>query len=101
MKLSEHVSSQAIALPINYKLSSTRVRALARALYIKHQKGLCYHCGKPLDEEPDKSLPIDESRFPKGFFNNKIHLHHNHESQSTIGAVHAYCNAVLWEYHGE
>ena len=30
-----------------------------------------------------------------------IHLHHDHDTDLTIGAVHAYCNAILWEYHNE
>jgi hypothetical protein len=28
-------------------------------------------------------------------------LHHCHQTGLTIGAVHAKCNAVLWQYHGE
>jgi len=30
-----------------------------------------------------------------------MHLHHNHETDMTEGAVHAYCNAVLWQYEGK
>lgn len=30
-----------------------------------------------------------------------VHLHHDHKTGLTIGAVHAKCNAVLWQYYGE
>ena len=46
-------------------------------------------------------LEIHEELFPKNFFDHPIHLHHDHETGMTIGAVHAQCNAVLWQYHGE
>ncbi|AGI61771.1 hypothetical protein VCO139_0016 [Vibrio phage VCO139] len=39
--------------------------------------------------------------FPKNMFQYPIHLHHDHNTGMTIGAVHARCNAVLWEYYGE
>ena len=29
-----------------------------------------------------------------------IHLQHNHSTDMTEGAVHAYCNCVLWQYEG-
>jgi hypothetical protein len=29
-----------------------------------------------------------------------IHLQHDHDTGLTEGAVHAYCNAVLWQYEG-
>jgi hypothetical protein len=48
-----------------------------------------------------KRYPIDRELFPPGFFNYPVHLHHSHNSGLTIGAVHSYCNAVLWHYHGE
>jgi len=44
---------------------------------------------------------IDWDLFPPGFLKNPVHLHHNHDTGMTIGAVHAYCNAVLWQYYGE
>lgn len=52
---------------------------------------------------PEKitSKPINWKLFPKEFLKNPIHLHHSHDTDMTLGAVHAYCNAVLWQYHGE
>lgn len=45
-------------------------------------------------------LLIDERLFPKGFFDHPVHLHHNHDTGLTIGAIHCYCNAISWQYHG-
>jgi hypothetical protein len=39
--------------------------------------------------------------FPELFLKYPVHLHHSHVTGLTIGAVHAYCNAVLWVYHDE
>jgi hypothetical protein len=41
------------------------------------------------------------SLFPKNFLKWPVHLHHSHDTGMTIGAVHSYCNAVLWQYHNE
>lgn len=59
------------------------------------------YCEYPLDGEPARWVaikPVDISLYPQGFFNNPIHLQHCHKSGYTEGAVHAYCNAVMWEY---
>lgn len=91
-------------LPINYKKASFQERKEAREEYIKFQNGRCYHCGRDLNQNPDPQIlemKVDESLFPPNFFKNPIHLHHSHETDLTIGSVHAYCNAVLWQYFGE
>lgn len=91
-------------LPVDYTKLSQYKRKQVREEYIKQQNGLCSHCGMPLSEQPDNGIlvmPVDKTLFPIGFFKNPIHLHHSHETGMTIGAVHAYCNAVLWQYHGE
>ena len=91
-------------LPVNYNETHYTKRKLVREEYIKLQEGKCCHCGQPLDGPPAKSvseLSVHRDLFPVGFFKNPHHLHHNHETGMTIGTVHAYCNAVLWEYHGE
>jgi len=93
-----------IKLPINYRESSWQNRRLAREQYVKEQKGMCWYCKKPLNEKPLKSILdayINKSLFPETFFNYEIHLHHNHRSGKTIGAVHSRCNAYLWQYNGE
>jgi hypothetical protein len=91
-------------LPVNYSTISSAERKRVREEYVRRQEGLCQHCRKPLDGEPDpkvKCKPVDKRLFPPGFFRWPVHLHHNHETGMTIGAVHCYCNAVLWQYHGE
>lgn len=91
-------------LPVNYDKLHWRERKKVREEYIKIQKGKCCHCGQPLDKNPCSSvrcLSINKSLFPKNFFKYPVHLHHNHDTGMTIGAVHCYCNAVLWQYYGE
>ena len=91
-------------LPINYDTSDWSLRRLTRLDYIKKQNGLCCHCGQPLDGDPSTRIcntSINEKLFPPNFFKHLIHLHHNHETGMTIGAVHARCNAYLWQYHME
>lgn len=73
-------------------------------MYIAKQGNKCYHCDSSLDESPPRNitkLQINKRLFPGGFFKHPIHLHHCHTSGMTLGAVHAVCNAVLWQYHGE
>ena len=91
-------------LPIKYHEMHYTERWKVREAYIAQQKGLCCHCKEPLDGDPPAhimSKPVDKTLFPKGFFNHPIHLHHSHETGLTIGAIHCYCNAVLWQYYGE
>ena len=91
-------------LPINYEESTPAVRREARLEYITKQDGCCWHCGDLLDGEPNESVterPMDTNLFPEHFLTYPIHLHHCHETGLSIGAVHARCNADLWQYHGQ
>lgn len=91
-------------LPVNYNDTHYTERKLVREEYIKRQKGLCCYCRKPLDGEPHREVrnkPVTEDLFPENFFKWPVHLHHNHDTGMTIGAIHCYCNAVSWEYDGE
>jgi len=59
------------------------------------------YCGCSLELPPPYDitcLVIDWSLFPPNFLKHPIHLQHSHVSNLTEGAVHAYCNAVLWQY---
>ena len=93
-----------IKLPTDYtKLSSSKKRKV-REKYVELQDGKCWLCKNPLDKmpkEPYNTMPLNLSLFPKGFLNNPVHLHHNHNTNMTIGAVHAHCNGILWQYYGE
>ena len=91
-------------LPIKYSKTHYTVRRQARLQYIEEQEGKCCHCGEPLTGEPSKEVmakPINMKLFPKGMFDHPIHLHHCHKTDDTIGAIHARCNAYLWQYKGE
>jgi len=91
-------------LPVKYNDYHYTERWKIRNEYVRVQKGLCYHCAGCLKKEaPDFILEkrIDKDLFPEGFFKAPVHLHHDHSTGLTIGAVHNYCNAVLWQYYGE
>ena len=91
-------------LPINYNDLCPSDRRLVRQQYIAEQKGICSHCYEQLDKSASKhvmSKKINMRLFPSTFFKYPVHLHHDHKTGMTIGAVHNYCNAVLWQYHGE
>ena len=92
------------ALPVNYDDLPQAERRLVREQYVLLQNGVCYYCGNPFWCEPRsdvKAKSINRKLFPPNFFKWPIHLHHSHDTGLTIGAVHAYCNAVLWQYEGE
>ena len=91
-------------LPVIYKDIPEDERYLVREAYIELQKGRCCYCEERLDRDPMKKVMetwVDTGLFPKGFFDHPIHLHHDHKTGLTIGAVHSRCNAVLWQYDGE
>lgn len=91
-------------LPVNYNNINSRQRKLVREEYVKRQNECCSHCGEKLYKNPPsdiRTMKIDLGLFPPNFLKWPVHLHHNHNTGMTIGAVHAYCNAVLWQYHGE
>lgn len=89
--------------PVAYSKLTPKERREVREAYVLAQHGLCYWCDKPLAGEPSLHVTINKinwSLFPKGFLNHPIHLQHNHATDMTEGAVHAYCNAYMWQYKG-
>lgn len=91
-------------LPVDYTKLAVAEKRVVRLAYIEQQKGKCYHCKGDLNEQPPAEIlakKIKPHLYPDGFFTHPVHLHHNHDTGMTIGAVHNYCNAVLWEYYGE
>lgn len=88
-------------LPTNYDKLTQRERRVVREQYVEQQQGYCYFCKGLLTKPSTIDKPVSPELFPSGFFNHPVHLHHCHKTGMTIGAVHAHCNAVLWEYHGE
>lgn len=94
----------AIELPVMYHECSSAYRRRVREAYITQQGGKCHHCGELLSDPAARNVrlaSIDERLFPTGFFTHPVHLHHDHHTGWTIGAVHARCNAYLFQYHGE
>jgi hypothetical protein len=93
-----------MTLPVNYEQLYPYERRIVREEYVRLQNGVCSHCGTPLDgpaSEFVRGHKVKASLFPPNFFKWPVHLHHSHETGMTIGAIHNYCNAVLWQYHCE
>jgi hypothetical protein len=88
-------------LPKIYDKLTHKQRKAVRLEYVRQQKNKCWYCREDLDKSPAKEVldkPINLSLFPEGFLKIPIHLQHDHETGLTEGAVHGYCNAVLWQY---
>ena len=91
-------------LPVKYSELAPHERRVVRHAYIMLQDSRCYYCKAPLLDVPAdyvRQKSVNKALFPEGFFDHPVHLHHDHTTDMTIGAVHAWCNAVLWEYDGE
>lgn len=90
-------------LPANYEELSWQERIKVREEYIKRQNGICMFCNNKLSEQPPEGITsrrIDWGLFPPNFLKHPVHLQHCHVSGMTEGAVHAYCNAYMWQYEG-
>jgi len=88
-------------LPISYHDASTSKRKKVREQYCEDQNWNCWYCKHDLREKPPSFIteqPFDKKLFPKMFLAHPIHLQHSHVTGMTEGAVHARCNAVLWQY---
>lgn len=93
-----------IKLPVRYStLGNPIVKNEVKRQYGRLQNHLCMWCKLSLYGEPAKEVtakPINWNLFPPNFLKYPIHLQHNHKTDMTEGVVHAYCNAVMWQYHG-
>lgn len=90
-------------LPKIYDDLTWQERREVRNQYIKEQDGKCMFCDEDLSMPAPEWVtkkPISWKRFPKNFLKYPVHLQHCHKTGLTEGAVHNYCNAVLWQYHG-
>ena len=91
-------------LPVNYKEIHWKNRRKIREQYVELQNGYCMFCNETLSKDPPNSITnkkIKWELFPENFLKYPVHLQHNHDTGMTEGAVHAYCNAVLWQYYGK
>jgi len=93
-----------VKLPQKYHALNHVQRRKVREEYVRVQHGNCWYCKMPLNGDPIKvvmDLDLDMSLFPNGFLKWPVHLHHNHNTDWTIGAVHSKCNGILFQYYGE
>lgn len=91
------------SLPVLYNKLTPVQRKEVREQYIQEQQGLCMYCKCPLDKLAPTSIrtkKINWRLFPPNFLKYPVHLQHCHRTGMTEGAVHAYCNAVMWQYEG-
>lgn len=91
-------------LPVEYDNLEWWERKEVREQYKMEQRNLCAYCHGKLDEDPPEVVTkkrINWKLFPPNFLKHPVHLQHDHFTGLTEGAVHAYCNAVLWQYHGK
>ena len=88
-------------LPTDYTKINSGARKRVREKYCELQNWLCLYCKEDLHDTPPSFITekkINWTYFPPFFLRYPIHLQHNHNTNMTEGAVHAYCNAVLWQY---
>ena len=91
-------------LPVDYTCLHWTEKKAVREQYVREQEGKCFYCESNLDEPPPQkitALRIDWSFFPENFLKHSVHLQHDHGTGLTEGAVHSYCNAVMWQYEGK
>ena len=90
-------------LPTDYTKLTGKKRKEVREQYVVEQDNKCFYCNHDLAGKPPVDVTnrkIDFRLFPPGMLKNPIHLQHNHSTGMTEGAVHAYCNCVMWQYEG-
>ena len=90
-------------LPCNYDKLTPRERRKVREQYVKLQRNRCMWCNERLDLDPPArilAMKIDWDLFQPGFRKYPVHLQHCHTTGKTEGAVHMFCNAYMWQYHG-
>lgn len=90
-------------LPVYYSKLSPKERRDIRKQYEDQQNGLCMFCKKSLNKNPPAEIlkkKINWALFPPNFLKHPVHLQHDHATDLTEGAVHARCNAIMWQYHG-
>lgn len=93
-----------MSLPVDYTALTPAERRAVRELYVKEQEGNCYYCEESLEQEPPARITtkqVNWKLFPPNFLKYPVHLQHNHDTGMTEGAVHSYCNAVMWQYEGK
>tara|TARA_R110000851_G_scaffold152826_1_gene294622 strand:- start:310 stop:630 length:321 start_codon:yes stop_codon:yes gene_type:complete len=91
-------------LPVDYDKLEWWEKKKVREQYVQQQQNLCFYCNESLNQDAPKRITdkkINLGLFPPNFLKYPIHLQHCHNSGMTEGAVHNYCNAVMWQYEGK
>ncbi len=104
MSFFKRLTPHEVELPVQYSKINFSDRWKIRERYIVKQNGLCSYCHSDLKDPPPDFIQekqINWDLFPANFQAYPQHLHHDHNTDMTIGTVHMRCNAVLWQYHGE
>ena len=102
--MNENNSMKKYKLPVNYNSLAWHERREVREQYIVEQNGKCFYCGCDLIHPAPLRItekPINWEMFPPNFLKYPVYLQHNHDTGMTEGAVHNYCNAVMWQYEGK
>lgn len=102
--LKEFKNKKHFVIPVDYTNLSMSERRQVREIYIEKQGYRCCECKELFINPPAKKINdsfINWNLFPPNFLEHPVHLHHSHVTNLTIGAVHAKCNAYLWQYKGE
>lgn len=94
-----------LQIPAMYDALTWVERRMVREEYIVLQKGACYWCKQTLlhdvSDDIKAKYPLDPRYWGPKFLEHPVHLHHDHNTGLTLGATHAYCNAILAQYYGE
>lgn len=64
----------------------------------------CWYCTAPLYMTPPVHIgnyKYNKRSFPPNMLKYPVHLHHDHETDICLGAVHAKCNVYMWEVEGK
>lgn len=90
-------------LPVKYDDLKPLQKKEVRDEYIILQGGMCFYCKEPMYRKAPQHIretKINWDLFPPNFLVFPIHLQHDHNTGLTEGAVHNFCNAVMWQYEG-
>lgn len=90
-------------LPVKYNELNSEMKKQVRNQYLREQNHKCWYCNCDIEGDPPQRIldkKLDMKLFPPNMLKYPVHLQHDHETGLTEGAVHAYCNAVLWQHHG-
>lgn len=87
-----------------YSEMTSNDRRSLRERMERAQGGECWYCSTPLYMSPPSHIEnykYNKRIFPPNMLKYPVHLHHDHETDACLGAVHAKCNVYMWEVEGQ